>query len=85
MNEAAQPTTTLSPDKVVIDSAKTARELFIMGMQGNPGNLATAVSTKPGEVYTMNINIGLRFGREDVLAMLREAGYTVDFPGGTPA
>lgn len=78
-----QPTekpATIPPDHVVIEKPTTARELFLMAVRGNPGNLATAVNCKPGETYTLNINISLNFTREDTLAMLREGGYTIDFP-----
>lgn len=73
-------TDTVSPDFPVIPAPKTARDLFLMATQGNPENLAAAVSTKPDETYTLHINIALKFRQEDVLAMLRGAGYTVDFP-----
>lgn len=75
----------ITPDHVVIKTPQTAKDLFVMAMQGNPGNLAAAVSTKPGEHYILTVNIQMRFQREDVLAMLREAGYQVDFPGGPQA
>jgi hypothetical protein len=72
-------TTLVKPEQVVIDKPMTAQELFLLAVAGNPNNLAAAVSTKPGETYTLTTNIVLQFSRDDVRRMLSDGGYEVSY------
>lgn len=77
----AKPSTT-PLDAVVIDSPKTAKDLLIMAVKGDMNVLASAVSCKPGEVFTLQLNFQIHFERADVQQALKDAGYEVRYTNG---
>lgn len=75
-----QSTPAVSPQHLVFDRPVTAQDLFTIACRNDLGCLTGAAMTKPGESYTLNINLALRFSRDDVMLMLTAGGFDVTFP-----
>lgn len=76
---------TSPPEQVIFPTPMTARDLLLVGVKNDVNILANAISAKPGDEFTLNINIAIRFKQEDVATILREAGYDVKYHDGRSA
>lgn len=80
MSDEKQKTT--PAETVIFDKPMTAGDMMVVACRGDVNVLANAISCKPGEVFTLNINLLLHITHDDVQKTLREAGFDVVYHDG---